>query len=576
MRKFGEILLDDGLIDEAELKKALALQKKSPLKLGQILVKKGLLTEEDALKTLSKQYEMPYVEKLEVVNVDALVEKVPIKFVQKYRVAPYALNEREIKIALSDPSLLHPLDEFRLLFIGYDVIPVLSRESEILRVIHNAYESKVRAEDSMLEMSDGLEILDNIQDLQDSSELANQAPIIKLVNMILSNAVNEKASDVHFEPHENKFSIRFRIDGILHEMMSPPKSVQNGVISRVKIMANLNIAENRLPQDGRIRLRFGGNDIDIRVSSLPTQHGERLVLRLLNRTAAKYDLANIGFEKQTYESFLDMINQPNGILLITGPTGSGKTTTLYAALVHLNSPERNIITVEDPIEYQIEGIGQVQARSKIGFTFAEGLRSILRQDPDVIMVGEIRDEETARIAIQSSLTGHLVFSTLHTNDAPSAITRLLDMGIEPFLVTSTCRGIMAQRLVRRLCTHCKKPRMIPLKELAELGLSYAEKKLQLKSKSKKAKSPLPTKATKLQIYEPVGCKECMNTGYRGRMGVYEFMPLTAKIREMVLQRASLDDIKNKAIDEGLITLRNAALRQVVNGATSLDEALRIT
>ncbi|MBV6493111.1 MAG: Type II secretion system protein E [Turneriella sp.] len=574
MRKFGEILLDAGLIEEAELKKALSLQRKSSLKIGQILVKKGLISEDDALKALSQQYEIEYIEKLEPSGIEALVEKVPLKFVQKYRVAPYYVKDREIKIALSDPSLLHPLDEFRLLFIGYDVIPVLTRESEILRIIHNVYEAKSRAEDSSIEMGDGLEILDDIQDLQDSSELANQAPIIKLVNMVLSNAVNEKASDIHFEPHENKFTIRFRIDGILHEMMSPPKSIQNGVISRVKIMANLNIAENRLPQDGRIRVRFGGNDIDIRVSSLPTQHGERLVLRLLNRTTAKYDLANIGFEKQTYEQFVSMINEPNGIILITGPTGSGKTTTLYAALVRLNSPERNIITVEDPIEYQIEGIGQVQARSKIGFTFAEGLRSILRQDPDVIMVGEIRDEETARIAIQSSLTGHLVFSTLHTNDAPSAITRLLDMGIEPFLVTSTCRGIMAQRLVRRLCSHCKKTRTITIKELTALGLTYLERKTKAKTKGKKA-PPKPA-SEKIQIFESGGCKECMHTGFRGRMGVYEFMPLTSKIREMVLARASLDDIKNVAIDEGLITLRNAALRQVVNGTTSLDEALRIT
>lgn len=565
MRRFGDILVEEGLIEEEELKKALTLQRKSAYKLGQILIKKGLISEEDALKALSKQYEMEYAEKLEPKNIEQLTDKVPLKFVQKYRVVPYFIEEREIRIAMTDPSILHPLDEFRLLFLGYDVKPVLTRESEILRVIHNVYEAKSRAEDTDLGMSDGLELLDDIQDLHDSTELANQAPIIKLVNMILSNAVNEKASDIHFEPQEKDFIIRFRIDGILHKMMAPPKSVQNGVISRVKIMANLNIAENRLPQDGRIRLRFSGNDIDIRVSSLPTQHGERLVLRLLNRTASKYELASIGFEKDTYDLFVETINQPNGIVLITGPTGSGKTTTLYAALTRLNSSERNIITVEDPIEYQIDGIGQVQARPKIGFTFAEGLRSILRQDPDVIMVGEIRDEETARIAIQSSLTGHLVFSTLHTNDAPSAVTRLIDMGIEPFLVTSTCRGIMAQRLVRRLCSHCKKPKTINAKDLTSIGLSYV---------ANKKKTAAPT--GKIKIFEANGCKECMNTGYRGRMGVYEFMPLTAKLRELVLARVSLDDLKNEAIHEGMITLRNAALRQVIAGVTSLDEAMRIT
>ena len=564
MRKFGDILVEEGLIEADELKKALTLQRKSAYKLGQILIKKGLISEEDALKALSKQYEMSFADKLEPLNIEQLIDKVPLKFVQKYRVVPYYIQDKEIRIAMTDPSILHPLDEFRLLFIGYEVFPILTRESEILRIIHNFYEAKCRAEDTDLEMGDGLEILDDIQDLHDSTELANQAPIIKLVNMILSNAVNEKASDIHFEPMEKEFLIRFRIDGVLHKMMSPPKSVQNGVISRVKIMANLNIAENRLPQDGRIRLRFSGNDIDIRVSSLPTQHGERLVLRLLNRTAAKYDLATIGFEKRTYEQFVETINYPNGIVLITGPTGSGKTTTLYAALTRLNSPERNIITVEDPIEYQIDGIGQVQARQKIGFTFAEGLRSILRQDPDVIMVGEIRDEETARIAIQASLTGHLVFSTLHTNDAPSAVTRLLDMGIEPFLVTSTCRGIMAQRLVRKLCVHCRKPKTVNAKDLQSMGLTYYNAK----------KGEVPT--GKIRIYEPNGCKECMNTGYRGRVGVYEFMPITAKLREMIITRASLDDLKDQAISEGLVTLRNAALRQVVAGVTSLDEAMRIT
>lgn len=564
MRKFGDILVEEGLIEAEELKKALTLQRKSAYKLGQILIKKGLISEEDALKALSKQYEMPFAEKLEPLNIEQLIEKVPLKFVQKYRVVPYYIKDKEIRIAMTDPSILHPIDEFRLLFIGYEVTPILTRESEILRIIHNFYEAKSRTEENELELGEGLEILDDIQDLHDSAELANQAPIIKLVNMILSNAVNEKASDIHFEPQEKEFIIRFRIDGILHKMMSPPKSVQNGVISRVKIMANLNIAENRLPQDGRIRLRFSGNDIDIRVSSLPTQHGERLVLRLLNRTAAKYDLATIGFEKKTYEQFVETINQPNGIILITGPTGSGKTTTLYAALTRLNSPERNIITVEDPIEYQIEGIGQVQARPKIGFTFAEGLRSILRQDPDVIMVGEIRDEETARIAIQASLTGHLVFSTLHTNDAPSAVTRLLDMGIEPFLVTSTCRGIMAQRLVRRLCVHCRKPKTVNVRDLQAMGLHYHD--------PKKEKAP----TGKIRIYEPHGCKECMNTGYRGRLGVYEFMPVSARLREMIIARASLDDLKEQAIAEGLVTLRNAALRQVVAGVTSLDEAMRIT
>ncbi len=559
-RSLGEILKEHGIIDETDLKKVLQLQKKSNVKLGQILIKKGLVSEEDLLLTLSQQYKMEYVEKLELSNMEILTSRVPARIVQKYRIVPFSLNGNEIRVALTDPLDLHPLDEIRLLWIGFDVIPVLAPESEIIKVIHKFYDPTAETTDSeaQVELEEGLEFLEDIENLDDSMDIANEAPIIKMVNVILSNAVSERASDIHIEPMEKEMIVRYRVDGILHKVLAPPKTIQNGIISRIKIMANLNIAENRLPQDGRFKIRFGGKDIDIRVSSLPAQFGERIVMRLLNKSEMNFSLSAIGFTDTILESFRQILRNTSGIMLITGPTGSGKTTTLYAALMELNDESKNIITVEDPVEYQIPGISQVAVRSKVGLTFAEGLRSILRQDPDIIMVGEIRDEETARIAIQSSLTGHLVFSTLHTNDSVSAVTRLMDMGIEPYLITGTVRGVMAQRLLRVLCPVCKKEKTIPASELKNLGYLGS----------------LPK--GKVKIYEPVGCKACMNTGYKGRTGVYELLVMNYDINTMILNHENSPHIVRKAIENGMTPLRMSALEKVMEGVTSLDEALRVT
>ncbi len=584
--QFEEILTRKKLVDEEELKKARELQKKSGVDIGQVLLKKGILSEEDLLDCLSEQHGLNVAYKLEVKNIAEIAKSVPLRFVQKYRVVPFQMEGSLIKAAVHDPLQLHPLDELRLMLSDYDILPYLAPESEILKVIHNHYEtSGETGGGDEASFEDGLEFLDELEDLRDSMDLANEAPIIKMVNVIISNAVSDRASDIHIEPQEKELVIRYRIDGILHKVLTPPKSIQSGIISRVKIMASMNIAENRLPQDGRIKIRFGGKDIDIRVSSLPTQFGERVVLRLLNKSEYNFSLKNIGFEPSTLDKFEKLLENPNGIILITGPTGSGKTTTLYAALSKLNDEERNIITVEDPVEYQIPGISQVQARPKIGFTFAEGLRSILRQDPDVVMVGEIRDTETASVAVQSALTGHLVFSTLHTNDSPSAVTRLLDMDIEPFLITATTRGIMAQRLLRVLCDKCKKevklsPRMREsLQAVQYAGASVSSgaktaktaKAAGTKKKTAKSKQTLSGK-----IYEPAGCKECMGSGYRGRTGIYELLVIDETMRKVILGEANLDKIRDAAQAQGMETLREAAMKKVLEGVTSLEEALRIT
>ncbi|MDH4263793.1 MAG: type II secretion system ATPase GspE [Spirochaetia bacterium] len=567
MRDLVEILIHKKLVDEDEINKAREIEKKSGINIGQILLKKGLLHENDLLDCISEQYDIPSILKLEIHNIHSIVSKVPLKFIQKYRIIPFYVEDDLVKIAVFDPTQLHPIDEIRLMFADYQVEIYLALESEILKIIHNVFENQ---NDSKLATGitteEGLEFLTELDDLRDSMDLANEAPIIKMVNLILSNAISDRASDIHIEPQEKELWVRYRVDGVLHKVLSPPKAIQNGILSRIKIMANLNIAENRLPQDGKIKIRFGGNDIDIRVSSLPTQFGERLVLRLLNKSEYDFNIENIGFEKNILDTYKKVIDEPNGIILITGPTGSGKTTTLYASLQKINDESRNIITVEDPVEYQINGISQVHARPKIGLSFAEGLRSILRQDPDVIMVGEIRDEETARVAIQSALTGHMVLSTLHTNDAPSSISRLLDMGIEPYLITATVRGVMAQRLLRVLCQKCRvkvKANAAHLKEISK----YMEKPVSRKSK---------TKVEAIQIYEVGGCKECMNTGYKGRIGIYELMIIDEKMRSVILKNPSLDDVRNLAIKNGMKTLRESAILKVLSGITTMSEALRIT
>lgn len=570
-RSIISILKKKNLADKEELEKALDIEKKSGVPVAQILLKKGIIQEEDFLDVLGEQHHLKTINKPEPYGIEDIIPFIPLKFVQKYRIVPYKKTENKIEIALSDPTQLHPMDELRMMLQGYETEFLLAPEAEVIKLIHTLFEGKNEKTgiNEVEDLDSGFEFLDELHDLRDSMDLANEAPIIRIVNMILSNAVTDRASDIHIEPQEKEVTVRYRVDGILHKVLSPPKSIQSGIISRIKIMGNMNIAENRLPQDGRIKIRFGGKDIDIRVSSLPTQFGERLVLRLLNKSEYNFSIDSIGFEKPILAQYQKLVREPNGIILITGPTGSGKTTTLYASLMEVKDEGNNIITVEDPVEYQISGISQVQAKPKIGLSFAEGLRTILRQDPDIIMVGEIRDEETARVAVQSSLTGHLVFSTLHTNDAPTAINRLLDMGIEPFLITATVRGIMAQRLLRVLCPECKK----------KVTLSAAHKKLietHLATTQTTRKKGSGKKQASAHIYEATGCKACLESGYKGRTGIYELLVISENLRTKIVSDATVDQIRKIAIEEGMKTLRQAAIEKVLAGETTLEEALRIT
>jgi len=425
-RQLGEILLEEGMITKEDLQEVLKIQKKSPLKLGQILQKKGLVDEDQILKTLAAQFGYQYESKLSFKFDDAF-KRIPVNLLQKAKIVPVTRTGKNVTVAITDPADLHPMDDLRKILSEFRVQFVMAPEAEVMKILHGQFDQAAHA---AKEVMDGIseEEYSEMDGLsEDTLDLANEAPIIRMVNAILSQGVQERASDIHIEPFEKTLEVRYRIDGMLHKRLSPPRVIHAGIVSRIKIMANLNIAENRLPQDGRIKIKLAGKDVDIRVSSIPTRHGERVVMRLLNKTDVRFTMDGMGFPTTMLKTLARLIKEPNGIILVTGPTGSGKSTTLYSFLQKLNEGSRNILTAEDPVEYEIEGIGQMQMQEKIGLTFATALRAMLRQDPDVIMVGEIRDEETARISIQAALTGHLVFSTLHTNDAPSAVTRLVDM-----------------------------------------------------------------------------------------------------------------------------------------------------
>ncbi|MBE7411331.1 MAG: type II secretion system ATPase GspE [Leptospiraceae bacterium] len=558
MRKtLGEVLVEDGIITEKDLAETLKVQKKNNLPLSQIIQKKGLAGEIDIMKSLAKLHGMDFLDKLDFKNFEEVYRNIPLKLIQKSKIVPFLLEGTRIKIAISDPTDLHPMDDIRIFLKGYTVEFVLTPEPEIMRVIHQHFDtSSSDAKELMDEMVEG-ELGSLAESFENESlDLSNEAPIIKMVNVILSQAVTERASDIHIEPYEKSVVVRYRVDGILHKVLSPPKSYQAGIISRIKIMSNLNIAENRLPQDGRIKIRLAGKDVDIRVSTIPCQYGERVVMRLLNKTDQKYSLDTMGFNKIIMDNFKKLIYQPHGIILVTGPTGSGKSTTLYSALSELNTVERNIITCEDPVEYQIDGISQMQMQEKIGLTFATGLRAILRQDPDIVMVGEIRDEETARIAIQASLTGHLVFSTLHTNDAASAVTRLVDMGIETYLITSTVLGFIAQRLVRVICKQCKKAYKPSSKVLDSIGIS-----------SKELKDGV--------LYHGEGCSACMGTGFKGRSGIYELLVMNNDVKSTILSGADANKINEVALKTGMIPLREYGKFKIIEGVTTPDEVLRV-
>lgn len=557
----GSILVEKKLITPDELQEALLAQKGSSLRLGQLLIKRGLATEDDILSALSENYGVAYQRYIEFEDPENIFSRIPVHFLKRNKIVPFKYVKNTIFVAIVDVLNIHPFDDLKMLYPGYQFEPVLTSDTELQKTISSHFDVlKAESTDDVIEDLEELEfeILSSpIAETEDILDMANEAPIIRLVNMILKQAVTDRASDIHFEAYEKDLIVRFRIDGILYQMFTPPKKFQGAITSRIKIMANLNIAENRLPQDGRIQIKIGGKDIDIRVSIFPTYYGERVVLRLLNKSDMQFDLNSLGFSKAGLEIFNSILEKTHGIILVTGPTGSGKTTTLYSGLTKLNTQDVNILTVEDPIEYQLHGIGQMQVRPKIDLTFANGLRSILRQDPDIIMIGEIRDLETAEIAVQAALTGHKVFSTLHTNDAASGITRLIDMGVEPFLIASSVNAFLAQRLVRTICPNCKESFKPTAKMLSKIGIKPA----QLKGG---------------KLYQGKGCKECINTGYRGRTGIYELLPVTEKIRKAILTHAEANLLKEIAVDEGMTTLLDDGIQKAIKGMTTIEEVLRVS
>lgn len=557
----GEILLRKGLLDQHQLEQA-QRAKGEEKRLDQAAVELGFVSEEEALRALGEELGLEYIDLTDVDIDGKVVQKFPVKFIYRESLFPIREENGSIVVATSDPFNLYPLDELATT-TGKAVLPVLASRSEIDKLIKKHFGVGGETVDQLIAQStedEGIELLSDLEaDGSELSQLAQEPSVVRLVNEILWEAVDLRASDVHIESQPSGLSIRYRIDGVLHKQAVPPEinRFRAAIISRLKIMARLNIAERRLPQDGRIQLRVAGREVDVRVSVIPMAHGEGIVLRLLDKTAMEFSLSKLGMEDDIYAQFQKLIRLPHGIILVTGPTGSGKSTTLYSALLEIRDDTTKIITTEDPVEYQLEGICQIQVHPKIGLTFANSLRSILRHDPDIILVGEIRDLETAENAIQASLTGHLVFSTLHTNDAAGAYTRLTDMGVEPFLVSSTVEAVMAQRLVRRLCPQCREPYDPAIEELP-------------------VDFPKDDVDENTTFYRPVGCRGCRNVGYKGRLGIFELMLTTERIRELARERASSWAIRQTAIEEGMLTLRQDAWRKVLAGKTSIEEIERVT
>ncbi len=559
--KLGEMLLEEGLITRPQLNKAIEAQKSKGGRLGFNLVKLGFIDDSVLTSFLSKQYGVPPVNLL-ADDVDLEVVKlVPEDIAQKYLLIPIKREGPDLYVAMADPSNIFAIDDLKFL-TGYNIEPLVASEVAIKGAIDKYYDSSATLADVMagMEGEDDLEFVmeEEDEDMGDIQKATEDAPVVKLVNLILTDAIKKGASDIHIEPYEKEFRVRFRIDGVLHEIMKPPFKLKNAIISRLKIMSQLDIAERRLPQDGRIKLKLGKNkDIDFRVSVLPTLFGEKVVLRLLDKSNLQLDMTKLGFEDTALKNFMDAIHKPWGMVLVTGPTGSGKTTSLYSALTELNKVSENISTAEDPVEYNLAGINQVQMHEDIGLNFAAALRSFLRQDPDIIMVGEIRDYETAEIAVKAALTGHLVLSTLHTNDAPSTINRMLNMGIEPFLIASSVNLILAQRLARKICSECKEELEVPRQALIDLGVA-------------------PQEAEGFVSYHGKGCSACSNTGYKGRIALYEVMPMYEELKEMVLKGASGAELKRKAIELGMKSLRQSGIVKMKEGVTTAEEVLRVT
>jgi len=554
----GEALVAKGLITPEQLKEAMAARSSPAERIDQVLIRQELVSERDVLEVLSEQLMIPLVELRESDIDPELLKLIPSRLVHKYGLMPIARNGRGVRVATSDPYNMYALDEVRTC-IDLPVEPVLATRSEIQRMIRTFYGVGGEVLQEMVQEAGELEIIDEarIESEDLDIQMAQEASVVKLVNEILLEAIDQRASDIHYEPFEGDFRVRYRIDGVLHVANVPPeiRRFQNAIISRIKILSNLNIAERRLPQDGGFKIRAHGREIDLRVSVIPMAFGEGIVLRILDRSSVKLDLPSLGMEGTTYEQFQDLITRPHGIILVTGPTGSGKTTTLYAALKSIVSDELKILTIEDPIEYYLEGVNQTQILPKIGLTFARALRSFLRHDPDVILVGEIRDRETAEVAINASLTGHLVFSTLHTNDAVTATTRLLDMGVEPFLVSSSLEAVLAQRLVRVICKHCKEEYVPEHPARLPPDFNYRPGEV---------------------LYRGRGCKECRNTGFAGRRALFELLVMQDNLREMVLNRASAAQLQEQARKQGLVLMREVGWDLCRRGLTTPQEVLRVT
>ncbi len=569
-KKLGDLLVDAGLITKEQLEEALKIQEKDNERLGTILVKLGYLTEEEITSFLSKQYGIPAVNLEHFEISEDVIKRIPSDIARKYMLIPITRTGSTLTVAMADPTNIYALDDIKFL-TGLNVEPVVASELSIKKAIDKYYGSETQIElRKVVEDLEGdfgedadLEVVEDEEEIDLDSLVASveEAPVVKFVNMMLMDAVKKGASDIHVEPYEKFYRVRFRIDGVLHEVMKPPLSMKDAITSRIKIMSKLDIAEKRLPQDGRIKLKMKlegkRKELDFRVSVLPTLFGEKIVMRILDPEKLMLDMTKLGFEQESLDKFLYNIKKPYGMVLVTGPTGSGKTNTLYSAISQLNQPETNIMTAEDPVEFNLPGINQVNVRDEIGLTFAAALRSFLRQDPNIILVGEIRDFETAEIAIKAALTGHLVLSTLHTNDAPSTISRLMNMGIEPFLVATSVNLICAQRLVRRVCKNCKEEVKIPKKTLLDIGFKEEELK-------------------GLKVYKGKGCDVCNGTGYKGRVGLYEVMEVSDTIKDLILSGATALDLREQAIKEGMITLRRSGLIKIKDGITSIEEVLRET
>ncbi len=566
--KLGEMLLKAGLVSAEQLEEALGAQRKTGEKLGYVLVHLGYVREDDITQLLSEQYGVPSINLRHFEIDDAVINLIPSEVAQKYLVVPVNRTGATLTIAMADPTNVFAMDDIKFM-TGYNVEPVVASEVAIREAIESYYGSAHSLElkkvmDQMAEEeSEALELLEDDEELDIAALEAatEEAPVVKLVNIILTDSIKKSASDIHLEPYERDLRVRFRIDGVLYEIMHPPLKLRDAITSRLKIMAKLDISEKRLPQDGRIKVKMKlqgkTKEMDYRVSVLPTLFGEKIVMRLLDKENLVLDMTRLGFEPESLAKFERQILKPYGMVLVTGPTGSGKTNTLYSSMHRVNTPETNIMTAEDPVEFNLHGINQVQMKEQIGLNFATALRSFLRQDPNIILVGEIRDFETAEIAVKAALTGHLVLSTLHTNDAPSTINRLMNMGIEPFLVSTSVNLICAQRLVRRICRECKEAIQMPTQALVDVGYATEE-------------------APRIQLFKGRGCQNCNNTGYRGRVGLFEVMEISDEIRELILSGASAIELRRKSIEEGMISLRASGLHKIRAGETTVEEVVRET